>query len=124
MENKKIQKVKRIEIKLGPGTFNSLFRHLGVGGKQEQDIRFNDISALRQLLSNEKARILHTLDQKKPQSVYELAKLLNRDFKSVRKDLEVLKQFGFVKLSSELKGKKRMLKPILIITKLELSISL
>ena len=124
MENKKKERAKKIEIKLGPGTFNSLFRHLGVGGKEERNINLGDISLLRQLLSNEKARILYTLQHKKPKSIYELAKLLERDFKSVRKDLDVLKQFGLVKFSSELKGKRRMITPTLNLTRLDISIQL
>lgn len=124
MENKTAEKARKIEIKLGPGTFNSFFRHFGVGGKEEKSLNFSDISMLRQLLSNEKARILYTIQHKKPNSIYQLAKLLERDFKSVRKDLEILKNFGFIRFSSELKGKRRMLKPMLNITKLELSIQL
>jgi len=122
MENKKEEKIRKIEIKLAPGAFNTLFRRFGVGGKEEKNIDMSDISILRQLLSNEKARILYTLQHKKPKSIYELSKILERDFKSVRKDLEVLKQFGFVKFSSELVGKRRMITPILNITRLDLSI--
>ncbi|MBI5148245.1 hypothetical protein HZA33_01045 [Candidatus Pacearchaeota archaeon] len=122
MADKQEDRSRKIDIRLGPGTFSSLFRHFGVGGKEEKSLNFSDISMLRQLLSNEKARILYTLQHKKPSSIYELAKLLERDFKSVRMDLELLKQFGFIRFQSESKGKRRMLKPILNITKLDLSI--
>ena len=124
MADKKEEKIKHIEVRLGPGAFSSFFRHFGVGGKEEKSLNFSDISMLRQLLSNEKARILYTLQHKKPSSIYKLAKLLERDFKSVRSDLELLKQFGFVRFQNESKGKRRMLKPVLNLTRLDLSIHL
>jgi hypothetical protein len=38
-------------------------------------IDFSGLLALRQLLSDEKARILHTIKTKNPKSIYELAKI-------------------------------------------------
>jgi predicted transcriptional regulator len=64
------------------------------------------------------------LQNKKPSSIYELAKILKRDFKSVRSDIELLKQFGFVKFIAESKGKRRKLKPVLNIKKLHVTVSL
>lgn len=81
-----------------------------------------NISELRQLLSNEKARILATIKTKKPLSLYHLAKLLNRDFKAVREDVKILEKFGFVKLLTEKEGKKKKLRPVLVTNKLEVMI--
>ena len=68
---------------------------------------FSGISSLRQLLTNEKARILHTIKYEKPDSIYQLAKLLNRNFKSVNDDLRILERFGLITLVEE-KTKKRV----------------
>lgn len=62
---------------------------------------FSGISSLRQLLTNEKARILHTIKYEKPSSIYQLAKILNRNFKSVSDDLKVLEKFGLIEFVEE-----------------------
>jgi predicted transcriptional regulator len=118
------ERVGYIDIKLKHGAFSSLFRRIKTEGRSYGGLDFSDITALRQLLSNEKARILFTLKNKKPSSLYELAKLLGRDFKSVRKDIELLRNFGFVRFISESKGKKQRLKPVVNLDKIQLTIYL
>jgi len=76
------------------------------------------------ILSNEKAKILHVLKEKKPSSIYELAKILDRDFKSVKTDLDVLKKFDFITFTKQQKGKRASLKPELKIEKIDISIEL
>lgn len=73
----------------------------------KQGYDFSGILALRQLLSNEKARILHIIKTQKPKSIYDLAKKLDRGFKSVNDDLKILERFGFIELVEE-KTKKRI----------------
>ena len=89
------------------GTFSTLFQRFK--GKKKQE---SEISQLRQLFSNEKAKLLHVIKTKEPDSIYELAKILGRDFKAVRHDIKILERFGFVELiSSHIHGRER-LKPI------------
>jgi predicted transcriptional regulator len=113
-----------VEIKLKHGAFSAFFRRFRVDGRKYGGLDFSDITALRQLLSNEKARMLWVLQNKKPVSIYELAKMLNRDFKSVREDVELLRQFGFVRFIRESKGKRQRLKPIINLEKLHITVSL
>lgn len=104
-------KSKTIEITItDKGTF-SLFKKTK---ESKEDYDFSGILALRQILSNEKARILHTIKTQKPNSIYELAKKLGRGFKSVNDDVKILKRFGFIELIEEnIKNRKRY-KPQLI----------
>lgn len=82
------------------------------------------IKEFRQLLSDEKARILATIKTKKPISIYSLAKILGRDFKAVRSDVKLLENFGFLKLVAlKDKGKKK-LKPILALDRLQVTIEI
>ncbi len=81
----------------------------------KQDYNFSGISALRQLLSNEKARILHTIKVKNPKSIYELAKQLGRGFKSVKEDIKLLERFGFVELVEEKTKKRIRYKPEIVV---------
>ncbi len=78
---------------------------------------FSGISALRQLLSNEKSRILNTIKTSNPLSIYDLAKKLGRSFKSVSDDIKVLQRFGFVELVQEKTKNRIRHKPVLIVDK-------
>ena len=109
---KKREKTRYIDLEVKSSAFTAFFRTFGVAGKKRGGIDFGEITALRQLLSDEKARILYTLRTKKPSSIYQLAKLLGRDFKSVRKDVELLRHFDLIRLEKGEKGKRKMLKPV------------
>jgi len=96
-------KTREITIVESKGAF-SLF---GASKTEKKEFDFEGISALRQLLSNEKARILHTIKNEKPGSIYDLAKKLDRGFKSVNDDLKMLERFGFIEFTEE-KTKNRI----------------
>jgi predicted transcriptional regulator len=68
--------------------------------------------------------MLHILKTKQPNSLYELAKLLSRDFKSVRQDILLLEKLGFVEMIPIHKGKREKLKPLLVADSLEIAINL
>lgn len=103
-------KIREITLRESGGTF-SLFKKKGISKK---DYDFSGILALRQLLSNEKARILDVIKIQNPSSIYELAKKLGRTFKSVSEDIKILKRFGIIELIEE-KHKNRIChKPKLI----------
>lgn len=82
--------------------------------KSSKDYDPSDIELLRKLFSSEKTRILYIIKNKNPSSIYQLSKLLKRDFKSVYQDLKVLERFGFLEFYSEKNGKKESLKPVLL----------
>ncbi len=101
---------KQINLVNEGGAFLTFFKKLG-GDKK--DYNFEDISALRTLFSNEKARLLHVVKSKNPKSIYHLAKTLGRDFKSVSDDVKILEKFGLIDFIAEKTGKRRRLKPVL-----------
>jgi predicted transcriptional regulator len=101
-------KIREITITESKGAF-SLFK------KSKTDYDFEGILALRQLLSNEKARILHTIKTQKPQSIYDLAKKLGRGFKSVNDDVKLLKRFGFIELIEEKTKNRKRLRPQIVV---------
>jgi predicted transcriptional regulator len=103
-------KAKEITISEDSGAFNAFFRRLA-GEHKEYD--FDNLEMLRRLLSNEKARLLHTIKAKKPKSIYELAKFLQRDFKAVNEDVKLLNRFGFIHFVKEKTGKRERLKPLI-----------
>ncbi|OIO81814.1 hypothetical protein AUJ84_00250 [Candidatus Pacearchaeota archaeon CG1_02_32_132] len=114
-------KTRQISIVDKSGTFTTMFKRFS-GTKEEYD--FEGISALRRVLSNEKARILHMVKNKEPKSIYALAKMLNRDFKSVRQDLHLLSRFGFIDFVAEKKGKRQSLRPIMVVDSINIEIKI
>jgi len=118
MAQKKKTKTRYVDINVNKENFVSKL----VGAKKSHD--FSDIKLLRSILSNEKARILYALKIKNPKSIYALAKLLGRDFKSVREDAKLLERFGFIEFHTEKTGKREALKPVLVINKLQIIIDI
>ena len=112
-------KTKTISISEKEGTFSTIF-HRFKGNKSHN----SEIANLRQLLSNEKARILHIIKTKKPSSIYELAKILGRDFKAVRQDIKLLERFGFIELISSHKQGRERLRPVVDVDKIVINVNL
>lgn len=96
-------KIREITLSESKGVF-SIFKKPGA---PKEDYDFSGILALRQLLNNEKARLLSVVKTQKPKSIYDLAKKLGRGFKAVNDDVKLLKRFGFIELKEE-KTKNRI----------------
>ena len=110
-------KTRSISLAEKEGAFSTLFHRFKATKKQE-----SEVSALRHVLSNEKARLLHICKTKKPASIYELAKLLGRDFKAVRQDIKTLEKFGFIELISSHKQGRERLMPVVDTDQIVISI--
>lgn len=109
-----------VNLYITQNAFASIFKRLR-GDRSEFD--FSALAELRQLLNNEKAKILNIIKNNKPESIYKLARILGRDFKSVREDIKILEKFGFVELKENSKGKRKMLKPVISIDNLQINMS-
>ena len=94
---------REITLKETKGAF-ALFKKTSTNKK---DYDFSGVYALRQLLTKEKARILEVIKNEKPNSLYDLAKKLGRNFKSVYGDVKLLERFGFISIAEE-KTKNRI----------------
>ncbi len=99
---------REITIKESKGAF-SLFKPT-----KKEGYDFSGISSLRQLLSNEKARILDVIKTEKPSSLYDLAKKLGRSFKSIHDDVKLLERFGFIELVEEKVNRRIRHKPQIV----------
>ncbi len=113
-------KTREITIKESKGAF-SIFK---TSDSSKKDYDFSGILALRQLLSNEKARILHLLKTEKPLSIYDLAKRLNRGFKSVNDDIKLLKRFGFIELIPEKTKNRVRHRPVIAVDKITIHLNI
>lgn len=113
-------KTREITIHEKKGTFS----FLKASSSSKEDYDFEGISVLRNLLSNEKARILHTIKTHNPSSIYSLAKLLKRDFKSVIEDIKLLERFGFIELTAEKTNNRTRHKPEVVVDTMTINIKL
>lgn len=107
------EKTRIIDVYEKAGTFSSVFRKFK---GEKKDYNYHDLGLLRQLLSNEKARLLNVVKNKKPNSIYALAKFLRKDFKTVRDDIILLKKFGFIDLIEGKTGNRTTHRPVLTAT--------
>ncbi|MFH0955015.1 MAG: MarR family transcriptional regulator [Candidatus Micrarchaeota archaeon] len=64
-------------------------------------LTFPDLETLREILTDERIRLLQTLHTQKPKSVYELAKKLGRKYPNVFNDVKKLENLGLVTLNLE-----------------------
>jgi len=112
-------KTKTISLISKSGTFSTIFHKF----KGKKNINA-EVANLRQLLSNEKARLLHIIKTKKPASIYELAKLTGRDFKAVRADIKLLERFGFIELISSHKQGRERLRPVVDVDRIIVNIDI
>ena len=108
-------KIREISI-IAQNSGFSLFR------KTNEKFDFSDIAALRHLLSNEKARLLHTIKTQKPESIYDLSKKSGRTFKSKFEDVKLLERFGFVELIPHKKNNRNLLKPTVSVDSIHINI--
>ncbi len=114
-------RIREITITDDRGAFTSFFKKI-TGDKS--DFNFKSLASLRSLLSNEKARLIHVIKTQNPKSIYEVSKMVQRDFKSVSEDIKLLEEFGFIDLIKENTGKRKRLKPVAIIDILKIEIVL
>ena len=80
--------------------FAETWKKLEAGKKvrKEEGIYFDSIDNMRAVLTNNRLLILKIIRERKPNSVYELAKMLDRDLKNVNQDLRLLADVGLVTL--------------------------
>ena len=71
-------KIKEISIIQSKGAF-SIFKP-----GSSKNYSLENVSSLRQIFSNEKARILNTIKTQNPSSIYELAKKLRQKFQGCK----------------------------------------
>ena len=98
-------KVKKINIKVMD--IDEYFNHVesvlenynkGKYKEYPSTVSFANLTLLRKILSPRRVQLMSVIKHKKPESIYELAKMVNRERKSVITDINILNELGFVKL--------------------------
>lgn len=71
-------------------------------------LAFPDLSWISRVLSPERVRMIQAIRDKKPESIRQLSKILNRAQQNVQRDVQDLAQLGIIELKkTRKKGQKR-----------------
>ena len=84
-------------------------------------VGFESIEGLRNVLTKRRLELLSVVRHKRPQSIYELSKLLNRDLKSVNTDLKVLKEKDFIEFK-KVNDKRQRVVPVVEFDKIDIMV--
>ena len=114
------KKIREVTIENSNGTFSILKKP----GTSKEDFDFSSLLALRQLLNNEKARMLHVIKNQKPSSIYELAKILSRNFKAVSDDIKLLERWGFIELIGESTKNRKRYRPVVVVDTITINLNI
>ena len=91
--------------------FSKTFEALRTGRRTSKESRdevgFTSIEAARNFLTRERLSLMRTIRTRHPGSLYELAKMVKRDFKNIQEDIRILERHGLVRISNEPRGKRK-----------------
>jgi len=123
-------KVKNIKltIKERKNVLNEFTKTLAKARKGEmpvphEEVSFQNIDTLRKVITEKRMELLHVIKQHAPESIYELAKIVGRDLKSVNTDITVLVDLGLVSLE-RLHEERKKTKPRVEFDRLNVEIAI
>lgn len=86
--------------------------------QKKNEIVFLSFESAAKVFSKNRMQILQTIAQYKPDTIYELAKILNKDFKTVYTDVKYLSEMELIELQ-ETDSSRNGLKPIALYSGIE-----
>ena len=92
--------------------------------KPRDEVGFTSIEAARNFMTRERLALMHTIRTRHPGSLYELAKMVNRDFKNVQEDIRILERHGLVRIAKEPRGKRTVKVPQVLFEEIALRIAI
>jgi predicted transcriptional regulator len=129
LQGRKDMRVKNIKIAIK--TREELFHEVekvwtgvekGEKAKKHEGLYFENLEAMRKVLTEERLRILKVVKQRQPSSIYALSKVLGRDTKNTFNDVKFLSEAGLIELKKSKDGRERTT-PIVRYDKILLEIS-
>jgi predicted transcriptional regulator len=69
-------------------------------------VHFTSLEAACNFLTREHRTLLQAIRTKQPQSIYELAKAVERNLKNVQPDVRLLERHGLVRLAEKRRGQQ------------------
>jgi len=78
--------------------------------QRREGVYFTSIEAARNFLTRERLALLRVIRTRHPRSIYELAKIADRDLKNVQQDVRLLERHGLIHLTEKRRGRKSKVK--------------
>ncbi len=75
--------------------------------KKHEGLYFENLEAMRKVLTENRLRMLKVIRKEHPSSIYELAKFLKRDVKNTFDDIHFLADIGLIELRKTKEGRER-----------------
>ncbi len=93
--------------------FKETFKAVQAGRQVESQelVGFTSLEAARNFLTRARLELLHTIKNRHPNSIYELAKLTGRDLKNVQEDIRILEPHGLVRIAKRPRGSRKVKVP-------------
>lgn len=96
-------KIKKVIIEIKPlkkvlKEFAETYDKIEKGEKvtPKSSVVFSDVNTFRKILSDKRIELLSAIKHQNPHSTYELAKLLDREYKNVYEDVKLLEDLGLI----------------------------
>ena len=105
-------------------TFDAVRTGRRIPKKSRDEVGFTSIEAARNFLTRERLSLMRTIRTRHPGSLYELAKMVKRDFKNVQEDIGILERHGLVRISKEPRGKRKVKVPQVLFEEIALKIAI
>ena len=90
--------------------------------QKNDEVIFVAIETVAKVFAKTRMEVLRAIILEKPNSIYELAKIVDRDFKNVHSDVKLLSEIGLIDLQ-ETKGARNGLKPVARFSGIELDLA-
>jgi len=91
--------------------------------KEDKIIYIESLDDARRLFTPERIRFLATVRKESPDSLYALAKLLKKDFKTIATDARMLSNAGILKLQRHKQGARAKVRPVFREKEIDLKIA-
>ena len=121
-------KLKEIKIEVKPFREDAeevieAFRKISEGKYVKEDkIVVESIEDLRKMLTRERLKLLHAIKMREPRSIYELAKIVDRERKAVSIDLNILEKLGLIEFERREYRKRLIVTPRVVCDRIEVAI--
>lgn len=107
--------------------FRDAFKNVEAGRRvsRREGVCFTSIEPARNLLTPNRLALLRAVRSRRPGSIYELAKMVNRNLKNVQDDLSLLEKYGLIRMADGTRsGKRRVRVPEAVFDAIELKIAI
>lgn len=89
-----------------------------VADVRKNEISSNSIDAILSTMTAGRIQLFYAVADQRPESMYGLAQLVNRDPANVLRDVKVLEGLGLVRLAAEKVGERERLRPVALYDRL------